>query len=163
MQIHQSPVNQSRKCNTMQSYQLPPKPTKIIHYDSTVGIKLSDILVTIIVLVCTLCGNCDVSCRSLYILIQNGHKYHLRSSVLPVSPPKARRHRVEQKWGYGPSPSPMHLGLNNRPSVPKTYSNWRHECKNWIITKSKVVRKIRKTFYTSLSTQPIKYFHTVKK
>ena len=26
--------------------------------------------------------------------------------------------RREQKWGYGPSPSPMHLGLNNRPSVP---------------------------------------------
>ena len=26
---------------------------------------------------------------------------------------------IEQKWGYGPSPSPMHLGLNNRPSVPE--------------------------------------------
>jgi hypothetical protein len=50
----------------MQLYQLPPKLTTIIHYDSIVGIRLSDILATIIVSVCTLCGNCDELSWPLY-------------------------------------------------------------------------------------------------
>jgi len=61
-----------------------------------VGIRLSDILATIVVSVCILCGNCDVGCHGLYMLIQNGHKCHLRSSVLPMSPSKARRHTATE-------------------------------------------------------------------
>ena len=51
------------------------------------------------------------------LLSANSYAY-ITLNFLHVACNYTQKNRMEQKWGYAPSPSPMHLGLNNRPSVP---------------------------------------------